>query len=621
MFQTVLVPVDGSPLAERALLYARRLAHDSNGRIVLLQVVPASANADATIRTATLYLENLITQFSESSFDRPVVTAGDPASSILAEVEFHGIDLIVMSTHGRSGLGRWIYGSVADAVIRRAAVPVLLVPATGVAEWPDNRALRILVPLDGSELAETVLGAVANLSGTLNAEVLLLRAQEAPTAPEADRSTDSNGELPSERDRVDGYLDRVAAHLRAHGLRVRVETRPGHAATAIVEVTQEQSIDLVAMATHGSGGLTRLVMGSVAASVVQRATVPVLLVRPSANAAAESHPISVLGAHGIHESIDAAAKGDAEAARSLLVAMIGPDVGVELLIRQELQQTANPRFWEHLIEFLALGSWSGRFIETPPSTPLDRDYLRRRIENAFLPQAPTQADEAIRHALRASLRNPEPEIQAVALDLVGRRGDRAATDDVIAALSSDSMDVREEAARALGRLGGEASIEALTRALRAEHDVVSGFATQALTRIGVDAVPRLLEEFASPDAHVRWHVASALADIGDPRAIDALVRALDDSDPAVRWNAARGLARMGTAALVAVLHALLTRPLSPWFAQGARHVIRHSAIGDRSNRLQAVVLALGRPTASVEVPLRAEEALADLDAGSRKQFV
>ncbi len=180
------------------------------------------------------------------------------------------------------------------------------------------------------------------------------------------------------------------------------------------------------------------------------------------------------------------------------------------------------------------------------------------------------------------------------------------------ALSSDSLEVEEQAATALGHLGGPAATEALVHARESRHDVSSLAITRAPVQIGMDAVPRLIDVLASPDAAARWRAAEVLADVGDPRAVEPFVRALDDPDQAVRWNAARGLARMERSGLEAVLRALATRPLTPWLAQGARYVLHRAQLSHRSRRLPALLAALGHPSASVEVPVRAAEALAEI---------
>jgi nucleotide-binding universal stress UspA family protein len=289
MARTILVPLDGSVLAERALPLARRLAAADGGRLVLLWVLrapPAGAAGDplrevAPRREAEAYLRRLAAG-PEAPPAEPVVLEGEAAPTILAEARRRGVDAIVLSTHGRSGIGRWLYGSVADAVMRHAAVPVLLVPAaSAVRAWPTTRAPRLLVALDYSPLSEAVLPAAGQVAASLGAELILLS-----VAPQL-VTTDPYGmaytayDIDADQAQRRQYLEGLATTLRAAGHAVKVRTEFGFVATTIGDVAREEDADLIALSTHGSGGATRLLMGSVATGVVQRAAVPVLVVRPA----------------------------------------------------------------------------------------------------------------------------------------------------------------------------------------------------------------------------------------------------------------------------------------------------------------------------------------------------
>jgi nucleotide-binding universal stress UspA family protein len=190
-----------------------------------------------------------------------------------------GADLIAMSTHGRSGLGRWIYGSVADAVLREAEVPVLLIPAACQHRWPTARQPRILVPLDGSNLATQALGPALDLAELLGAELLLLQA--IPPIPYVEGYyyvvTDQEPELAEAQAALDGMAERLSTDRR----KVSARAVLGYPITEIQRIAREEGIDLIAMATHGRGGLARVVMGSVATGTLQRAELPILLVRPT----------------------------------------------------------------------------------------------------------------------------------------------------------------------------------------------------------------------------------------------------------------------------------------------------------------------------------------------------
>lgn len=298
MYRTILVPLDGSTLAERALPYAQRLAAAATGRITLLWVLhppPPSAAGDplrevTPRREAEAYLRGLTEPLGPVPVEA-VVVEGDPAPEILAAAAQRGSELIVMATHGRSGIGRWIYGSVADAVMRHAGVPVLLVPVTAATRsWPTGRAPRVLVPLDFSALSEAALPRAEDLARALGAELVLLSVTPLVFTADLYGGVTLAYDVDADQAERRRYLEAAAARLRAAGHTVRVRDTVGFPAGATVDVAREEDVDLIAMSTHGSGGATRLLMGSIATGVVQRAPVPVLIVRPEAVRQPEAPP-------------------------------------------------------------------------------------------------------------------------------------------------------------------------------------------------------------------------------------------------------------------------------------------------------------------------------------------
>jgi nucleotide-binding universal stress UspA family protein len=293
VYTTILVPLDGSPLADRALPYAATLARSSHARLALVRaalahtlpgVDPSEAQV-TVVQRAERELEATAERLrSEGLTVETHVYYDEAARAIVDAAEQATVDLVVMSTHGRGGIGRWVYGSVADRVLRRVAAPVLLVPAAADPLRTSDAPLRILVPLDGSTLAEEVLGEVRSLAAARGAELLLLRVVE-PLAPiEADGAgyLVLAQEEAAELAEAGSYLERVAARLRAGGLMVATQAVLGEALPTVAATASECQADLIAMATHGRGGLARLVLGSVAAGVLHRTRTPLILVRPTA---------------------------------------------------------------------------------------------------------------------------------------------------------------------------------------------------------------------------------------------------------------------------------------------------------------------------------------------------
>jgi nucleotide-binding universal stress UspA family protein len=297
MLKTILLPLDGSSLATRALPYAAALARRAGATIVLVEAVQSdtqpnrslTATEIRTIAVADGSLGKVASQLRVAGVTATVhVSSENPVAAILDAAQLHRVDVIVMSTHGRSGIGQLVYGSIAADILRHADVPVLLVPATSNHAWPTDRPLTVLVPLDGSEWGEAALGALDTLPpvSPSGAELRLLRVIEPPAYP---LYSDGYGSgyvyapfnKEGERASAISYLNGVATRLTERGYTPRVEVAIGNTAATITSVARDQNADVVVMATHGRSGLAQAVLGSVATTTVQRAGVPVLLSRPA----------------------------------------------------------------------------------------------------------------------------------------------------------------------------------------------------------------------------------------------------------------------------------------------------------------------------------------------------
>jgi nucleotide-binding universal stress UspA family protein len=292
MVQCILVPLDGSTLAERALPYATALAGASGARLVLVRVAAPGAGPDG-VREARAYLAQVAAGLTSAG--RPVETvapAGDVVDEICAEARRQHADLLVSATHGRGGLGRWVYGSVAAALLARTQLPVLLVRAWGAAPSAARLAdhPRLLVPLDGSAFGEEALPVAESLADALGGELVLLRAvvrPDAPFAPDWIVEPLLRQELEAATVEAERYLQRLAERYAQAGRTVHIDVRVGQPgleaeADVIDKAGREHGAALAVMTTHGYTGLRRLVLGSVADSVVRRSTLPVVLVRPRA---------------------------------------------------------------------------------------------------------------------------------------------------------------------------------------------------------------------------------------------------------------------------------------------------------------------------------------------------
>jgi len=312
MYRTILVPLDGSPLAERALPYANALARASQGEVVVVRAVAPprfpseyhSSGRASAIAEAEEYLATIAARLGPGATIKRKTYYDDPAMAIVNEVQQHSVDLLVMSTHGRAGVSGLLYGSVAEHVFRHVAIPALIVPPGCSRTWPIERRLRVLVPLDGSELATAILPPARQLADVLGAEIRLLRIVAPPTFKHVEGYPDLIG-VPHGADvgEAESYLETIAATFRADGQAVTTEVVDGTAAAStIADVAEQDDVDVIAMSTHGRGGVARLVMGSVAAGTIQRATTPILLLRPEAMHHPMAQPQIIKAAPGVRVS-------------------------------------------------------------------------------------------------------------------------------------------------------------------------------------------------------------------------------------------------------------------------------------------------------------------------------
>jgi nucleotide-binding universal stress UspA family protein len=279
MFTRILVPLDGSPSSERVLPYVLAIARALKASVILLHAVPPSTSEEVEPEAAGTItrLTELVSALRDQGIDVWMRVYDEPAGqAIIAAADQERADLIVMSTHGRGGLGRWLYGSVADEVLRHTTQPIGLISATCDRVWATGRAFRMLVPLDGSDFAEQALEAAAAVATAVSGELLLLRVVE----PTDELSVLGPPYLQDALDAARGYLDRVADRPGINPVTTGLRVEAGDPAATIAAVARREDVDVVMMATHGSGGLVRLALGSVASDTLHRVTTPLLLVRP-----------------------------------------------------------------------------------------------------------------------------------------------------------------------------------------------------------------------------------------------------------------------------------------------------------------------------------------------------
>jgi nucleotide-binding universal stress UspA family protein len=299
MYDRILVPLDGSEVAEQVLPYVKLLARPGKVPITLLRVVEPipydliavavrvpvdEVNADIQAN-AQQYLEKMAAPLREESLPVSLKVLSDPAAAcIVNEAAGAPGTLIAMSTHGRSGVSRWAFGSVTGKVIQTTANPLLIIRSSDDST-PESEIVidNVIAPLDGSELAEQILPHVADLAKNLDLSVTLLRIT--PSAGDYYRFMDypipEFDDLPEQMDaQALAYLENHGKWLRQQGV-TRVEERLSHgsSAIAVTDFAKETPNNLIVMTTHGRSGVGRWILGSVADRVVRHSGDPVLVVR------------------------------------------------------------------------------------------------------------------------------------------------------------------------------------------------------------------------------------------------------------------------------------------------------------------------------------------------------
>ena len=310
MYKRILAPLDGSEMAEQALPYVRFLAKDLQAKVELLRIsggVPLEFLNNQTLHPqdimdamrneANNYLNDAMRRLDNIGLSVSVsVRDGAPAQAIVEAAEQEPDTIIAMTTHGRSGMARWVMGSVADKALHTTDCPFLLIKAREDAEIEaDARVNSIIVPLDGSEFAAEALPHAAALARPRRLKVILARATpslgeyqkymqysmlDASTSvytgpyEEWSREADANAM---------GYLRDIGERFSMdNGVTVDERLLSGSPADAVVDLVHEEPNSLVVMTSHGRSGMGRWVMGSVADRIVRHSGSPVLVIRPKA---------------------------------------------------------------------------------------------------------------------------------------------------------------------------------------------------------------------------------------------------------------------------------------------------------------------------------------------------
>ena len=311
MYSKIIVPLDGSELSEQALPYAQMVASSLSAPIELVQaydILPSTLLGARHRRDAIGQLEQVSQVRAEVSLTparrrleeagltaSAVTQRGSAADVISAQASSDPSALVVMSTHGRGGISRWVMGSVADKVLHTIPNPMLIVRANvlGPAS-PETSLQSVVVPLDGSPRSELSLPHAISMAATLSASITVLRVtpSEEHYRQELSAVTPELGAIPDlellgpgdliAEDKAD-----VAAYLRDVSNRMAIDHAHGVVTEQVVRDNIAQAIidrasaqpSLVVMSTHGRSGLGRMTLGSVTDRVIRHSNVPVLVIR------------------------------------------------------------------------------------------------------------------------------------------------------------------------------------------------------------------------------------------------------------------------------------------------------------------------------------------------------
>jgi nucleotide-binding universal stress UspA family protein len=303
MYTRMLIPLDGSKTAENVLPYGRILARTFQIPVELMEVLDIAGMASHVAaekagrlntvvtegeRSSEQYLKKIASSFSGVNVSC-TVERGRPEDVIVEKAAADKTTLIAMATHGRSGMSRWLLGSITEKVLRAATNPLLLVRANEEALTEGEAVLRsIIVPLDGSELAESILPTAVKFARLLNVGMVLFRTYELPASAYYGRENylPNYEELKNRvKEQAQDYLDKRIEAIQAEGVqRVSSVLIEGSGPNEIIDYARKTPNALITMCTHGRSGVKRWVLGSVTEKVVRHSGDPVLVMRGGATA-------------------------------------------------------------------------------------------------------------------------------------------------------------------------------------------------------------------------------------------------------------------------------------------------------------------------------------------------
>jgi nucleotide-binding universal stress UspA family protein len=295
MFEKILLPLDGSELAEAAIPYATNLAEQLEAEICLLHVCPPEHQS--YVHMHQIYMNSIVDGMRQkmkeswkSSKELKIqseVIVGDPIKVIFDYIKLKGINLVSLTTHGNSGFKPWAMGNVADKIVRGSGFPTLLIRVKEKKDLELRKAVvqNILVPLDNSDASKACLPYALELARKLKSGITLFSMAQTAYAQNLNSAGSGIGinwdavDKASEKAAAE-YLKKIEEELKTSGVLVNSRSMLGiDAAYEILELEKKGGVDMVVMATRGRSTIARWAFGSVAEKVLREGNLPILLIK------------------------------------------------------------------------------------------------------------------------------------------------------------------------------------------------------------------------------------------------------------------------------------------------------------------------------------------------------
>ncbi len=277
MYKKILVPLDGSKIARQVFPCVVEMLNAFGSEAILVGVCDSEESEEG--QACRIYIHNEAEQLknimkTSAASLKTVILGGKPAEEIIRYAEESNVDIIIISSHGRSGIKPWSVGSTVHKVLHRVCTPLIIVKAKEKPEESDETRLfnRILVPLDGSERGARILPYMAALAQKLKVEIILFHVVEmgkhVHTIGGLEYVRFNDQDIDKEKEKTQSYLDGITSNISGLKSTVKYEIRVGDSAEEIIKLAAEKDCSLIAMSSHGHSGIAGWAYGSVTSKII-----------------------------------------------------------------------------------------------------------------------------------------------------------------------------------------------------------------------------------------------------------------------------------------------------------------------------------------------------------------